>query len=706
MRLAHLTLTEFCQHHSLLVDFPIGITGIVGANGSGKSTVVRALQFALLGESGNVGTKADDLNWQAAADGGTGAVELEFKSDGTDGKLKRAIQVARASLKCGDVSVRSVSSVNAEIMKMLSVSKNTVEDIVFMMQGAIEKILFDRPADRKKNIHALFGIDKTEPIRTLLRDEIGSLNLSPIDDRVLTLKQRIETEVDPQLRTVSEERTKLSGEIEGWDADQLQSIVSSFEAASQLNEHIAKMETELHRLQSQPPIDVDALQAQLMAKKQVVDSSTATVEEMKRKLAAMESQQQVGRTRDALLAELVTLKQTLAQPIPAAPDFGPELVKQLEGEIIEARAEIAPKKAFVAAFDGQADAVCPTCQQLVANAGTLAEQMKAEVAEREQTIQSVHATMEQARETLVKHYGDKQRYQSAVEQATDRTGVVEKTLASMPIVATFDEQTAATMQEAVNTFSTQVAELTQLEQTYNDAAQRKTGHDAQVSSLATSIQQARQQLIQQTQPEQYQQAKTSLDFLTATRMKLAELEGSFKQLQEQRASSLKELQSLEEQAKQMEGLKTYQALCERTRTVLHYDNLPRLAMQRYLGVLNDKLNQFLSIFNVPFTCTLKNDLSVVCNIPDVGEKPADRLSGGQKVMLGIAFRIAVYSMFASDLGFMVLDEPTTMLDDDRVACVADMLETVGQYARNAQMQLIVITHEQELARTFDHVVEL
>jgi poly(A) polymerase len=59
---------------------------------------------------------------------------------------------------------------------------------------------------------------------------------------------------------------------------------------------------------------------------------------------------------------------------------------------------------------------------------------------------------------------------------------------------------------------------------------------------------------------------------------------------------LKELQSLEEQAKQMEGLKKYQTLCERARTVLHYDNLPRLAMQRYLGVLNTKMNEFLKLF--------------------------------------------------------------------------------------------------------------
>jgi exonuclease SbcC len=706
MQLGRLTLTNFGPHEVLAVDFPIGITGIVGDNGSGKSMITRALQFSLLGESGNPGTKMDDLNWAAADSGGTGSVELKFSKDGTDGKLKRAIQVARASLKFASINERSVSGVNKALLDLLVKSKHIIENIVFVMQGQMEKILFDRPAERKKNIHALFGIDRTEPIRTLLRDEIGSLNLSPLDDRIVQLKSRIETEVDPQLRSVSEERTKLSGELGSQNEEQLRAVVSKYEAASQLTQHITSMQAELHRLQSQPPIDVNAIEVQLMQKKTEVEQNNANVEEMKRKLAVMNAQQQTGNTRAALLTELEELRKTIAQPAPVAPDFDASFVKDAEQQIIEARAEVASKQAFINAFDGKPDAVCPTCHQPVPNAGALAESMKPQVASRQQVIDATRELMEKARDTLATYAGDKYRYKSAVEQAEQRKGVVEQTLSSIPEVESIDQQAAEQMQRAIDAFSTQVAELTQFDKMYQGAVQQKTGRDAQIGSLQQSIQQAQQQLTQQGSEAQYQQAKTALDFVISTREKLAELEGRFKQLQEQRASSLKELKALEEQAKQIEGLKKYQSLCERTRTVLHYDSLPRLAMQKYLGVLNDKLNQFLVMFDVPFTCTIKNDLSVLCNMPNVGEKPADRLSGGQKVMLGIAFRIAVYSMFAADLGFMVLDEPTNMLDGKRVDCVADMLERVGQYARNAQMQLIVVTHREELMRTFDHAVEL
>ena len=706
MRLERLTLTNFGQHESLVVDIPVGITGIVGSNGSGKSTIAHALQFALLGDSGNPGTKADDLNWNASAGGDTGSVELEFVADGTKGKLKRAIHMARASLKCGDINARSVSNVNTEIMKLLGTSKHTLEDIVFVMQGMIEKILFDRPSDRKRNIHALFGIDKTEPIRALLRDEIGSLNLSPIDDRVTNLKSRIETEIDPQLRSVSEQRTQLGAEVEGQDTDALQKIVTEYESAAHLSQHIEKMEAELHRLEIQPAVDVSAIEAQLALKKADVESKAVTIDEMKAKLANLQTQEQTSNTRMALLSELKDLEFTLTVAAPVAPDFDASIIKQLESQIAEAQAEVSSKQAFIDAFEGGGDAVCPTCHQLVTGAGELAESMKPQVAERQQTIDSTRESMEQARNALSVFESDQRSHVSEITRAAQRKTTVEQTLEKIPDVGFINPEAAQVMQTGIDEFNRQSAELTELTQQYNAATQHKTGHEAQVGSLTQSIQRAREQISSQLSADEYERTKLALEFVRNTRVKLAELEGQLKQLQAQRASTLKELGSLEEQAKQLVGLKTYQTLCERSRTVLHYDNLPRLAMQKYLGVLNAKLNQFLVLFHVPFTCAIKNDLSMVCNVPNHGEKPAERLSGGQRVMLGIAFRVAVYNMFASDLGFMVLDEPTNMLDDKRVTCVADMLETVGEYARNAQMQLLVITHEQALVRTFDHTVEL
>jgi exonuclease SbcC len=115
---------------------------------------------------------------------------------------------------------------------------------------------------------------------------------------------------------------------------------------------------------------------------------------------------------------------------------------------------------------------------------------------------------------------------------------------------------------------------------------------------------------------------------------------------------------------------------------------------------------YLQAFDIPFTAQIKDDLDVLCVFPGVGEKPAGRLSGGEKVMLGIAFRFAIYRLFAGELGFMFLDEPTVMLDDNKVQGVVDVMQSVRRYAHSTGMQLIVITHKPQLETAFDHTIRV
>jgi DNA repair exonuclease SbcCD ATPase subunit len=75
-------------------------------------------------------------------------------------------------------------------------------------------------------------------------------------------------------------------------------------------------------------------------------------------------------------------------------------------------------------------------------------------------------------------------------------------------------------------------------------------------------------------------------------------------------------------------------------------------------------------------------------------------------MLGIAFRFAIYNMFAAKLGFVILDEPTTHLDNDNVDIIADMLRAVRGHALSSGLQVIVPTHERALWSAFDHAVHV
>ena len=76
-----------------------------------------------------------------------------------------------------------------------------------------------------------------------------------------------------------------------------------------------------------------------------------------------------------------------------------------------------------------------------------------------------------------------------------------------------------------------------------------------------------------------------------------------------------------------------------------------------------------------------------------------RCSAGQKVLACLVIRLALAETFCLRCGVLALDEPTTNLDDDNAASLADALRGLIA-ARQGQdgFQLVVITHDETFAR--------
>ena len=212
------------------------------------------------------------------------------------------------------------------------------------------------------------------------------------------------------------------------------------------------------------------------------------------------------------------------------------------------------------------------------------------------------------------------------------------------------------------------------------------------------------------QPEmtqlEYATAERTMKAHEAAALVQASLLSKVDGLMRERDTRLATIERIKLEERKTVRIKSYRTLLERARSVLHRDQLPNMVAQAYLQGLNERLAKYLELFDVPFTAGIFPDISITCMFGKGRQVPAGRLSGGQKVMLGIAFRFAVYDLFAVNLGLLVLDEPTVFLDEDRIDSVMRLFERVKSYSRSSGMQLIVVTHERRLLGVFDHVIRM
>src|SRR5438105_9794439 len=97
MRINSIRLQNFRQHADPCSQFDSGLTGIIGANGTGKSTILEAIAWALYGNPAARG-KRDSIRWLRAPAGASVRVELDFELGGHRYRVIRKLTSAELYL--------------------------------------------------------------------------------------------------------------------------------------------------------------------------------------------------------------------------------------------------------------------------------------------------------------------------------------------------------------------------------------------------------------------------------------------------------------------------------------------------------------------------------------------------------------------------------------------------------------------------------
>ncbi|RLG41605.1 MAG: hypothetical protein DRN78_04085 [Thermoproteota archaeon] len=178
------------------------------------------------------------------------------------------------------------------------------------------------------------------------------------------------------------------------------------------------------------------------------------------------------------------------------------------------------------------------------------------------------------------------------------------------------------------------------------------------------------------------------------------LSGEIKRLEDQLSQLKDKEEKLKELRKRKEKLELFKTKIEKVREVFSKDKgIQILIREKARPSIEEELNVIFGSFGFDydsveldkdFTPKLKKGNSIY---------PLDRISGGEKIALALALRLAIARyLMMSNIETFLLDEPTIHLDEERINTLVDSLSSLNV------PQMIVVTHSPRFRDIASHSI--
>ena len=280
-------------------------------------------------------------------------------------------------------------------------------------------------------------------------------------------------------------------------------------------------------------------------------------------------------------------------------------------------------------------------------------------------------------------------------------GTIEKEIGFVPGVDSVES--LERIRREYTDISKKISQLNSLKAAEKEISMRVEEMERMLSELSKQADvESSSEIAYRKAEEAYQSLRNEL---LDRQMALAEISGKEKQLR----GSLKILEAEKEaQEKYKRRFVQYRnaiSKLEDIRSAFDRDGVQKIIRKRFSSYISDKTVSLISSFNLNIDdVAVDEDLDIQVS-QNGAMVPMESLSGGERTALAIAVRLAISSYLENRISTIIMDEPTTFLDEDRRADLRDII----QYSLKDEgivPQLVLITHHRELYSVADAMYEI
>ena len=663
-------LIDFLAHHDTKLDFSNDATVFVGQNGAGKSSIIDAITFSLFGAHTRKNNKS--LIRRGA---NKSLVKVDFSANGKNYRTVRQID-AKGTLtaqfleKNGEDFIPIAEgerkqfgeSMTEEVEKVLGINFEKLKIASIVQQGELNSIIKAKPKEFKELLNTIIGIDRLDVAVESMKEVLKEFR------KDIQTKHGFD---DTQIELLENRMNEFQNEITN-----SKPMMKKLEEEKQVREtKIIQIEQEVEK-DSVKEIQLRELEDQ---KEELVSYAKETIKKIQRDV--MEEERKVNECKGcfSIVSKRGEIESRLFKLEEELQTISKELVEFEKKKIrFEEQGEFANRLELK-------DGKCPVCDSKVDHLNPLFQKEHLE-----EEIKTLDRKISQTKEKQVE-------LEDSIEKINDELREAENADIKLK---THNISTETELEQIAATIKEKVKKIKDIPITIN------SGQLLEASSIDAHAKMKYEKILQiEKTTSGFNQDEFLLKKkdLIQNRDRLRQIDQEFGAISNRIENAEQQLERNRIILDELHNVRKYVIELENIqKNVYSIDGPVAKSLRSWaLDIISEKASEYLEKLNTKIQrislSQKTRDVNITCYARSTMLE-LESLSGGEQVSIALSLRLGMAHLLgASNLNFMILDEPTTHLDSERRKALVGVLSQLASIrGEEASMQFIIISHDAEI----------